>query len=239
MSSSNSIVRALGLTAAITAVSMAGYAVYFDYQRRNSPEFRLKLKNKLKKEAKEIKLAEEKAKQEQLESLRNFLTEELIKDPVSMDPLRREEVFTTNVELGERLTISPGHELESAAKFYKALCVYPKPTDLLGIYQRTIPESIYEKIILMITVLPPSNITDFLSGGSESSNAMEPIISEIDTETEEIEIEMETEGDGNSKPQDEEKQKSDLEKEKKTQHGAEVNEKQESNDEVEAESAIN
>ncbi len=35
-------------------------------------------------------------------------------------------------------------EMDAALCFYKALAVYPNPTDILGIYQRSVPEEVYE-----------------------------------------------------------------------------------------------
>lgn len=194
MSSSNGLNRLLAITGVATAISAAGYALYFDYQRRNSPEFRKALKRKLRKQRREEQLANENAKQGKLQDIREFLKAELARNPIPTDPSQVEQVFSTNVELGERLSAQPGGEMEAAAKFYKALAVYPKPTDLLGIYQRTIPENIYEMIVLMIAVMPPTNITDFISGGLGGVDSLgidedddQPLISEI-VEEEEVDI---------------------------------------------------
>lgn len=194
MSSSNGLNRLLAITGIATAVSAAGYVLYFDYQRRNSPEFRKALKRKLRKQRKAEELQQEQAKQGKLQEVREFLKAELARNPIPTDPSQVEQVFSTNVELGERLSMQPGGEMEAAAKFYKALAVYPKPTDLLGIYQRTIPENIYEMIVLMIAVMPPTNITDFISGGLGGVDSLgidededQPLISEIVEEEEDVE----------------------------------------------------
>ncbi|SCW01326.1 LAFE_0D10110g1_1 [Lachancea fermentati] len=164
MSQPGPVTRILAVSGITAAVAMAGYALYFDHQRRNNPEFRKNLKRKLKKHAEMEKLEKEKAKQLKLAQVGEYLTAELAKDPISTDPEQREVVFTSNVELGEKLASVPGNELESALKFYKALSVYPNPADLLGIYQRSVPESVYEYIVLMIAILPPVNVSTFLSG---------------------------------------------------------------------------
>ena len=201
MSNSSLLSRTLAITGIATALSVAGYAIYFDYQRRNNSTFRKALKKKLRKQAKEEAQEQEKAKQGKLEDIRNFLKEELIKNPIPTDPAQIQNVFSNNVELGEHLSMTPGNEMEAAAKFYKALAVYPKPTDLLGIYQRTIPENIYEMIVLMIAVMPPTNITDFIAGGMEGGESLGidedeevPLISEIIEEEDEEEADLEDEG---------------------------------------------
>ncbi|CAB4252069.1 similar to Saccharomyces cerevisiae YGR082W TOM20 Component of the TOM (translocase of outer membrane) complex responsible for recognition and initial import steps for all mitochondrially directed proteins [Maudiozyma barnettii] len=196
MANSNVFSSALAITGIATVVSVAGYAFYFDYQRRNNTDFRKSLKKKLRKQKKEEENQKEEAKQTKLQDIREFLKSELAKNPIPTDPTQIQNVFSNNVELGEHLSMTPGNELEAAAKFYKALAVYPKPTDLLGIYQRTIPENIYEIIVLMIAVMPPTNITDFISGGLDGADALgidedeeEPLISEIIEEEEEDEDE--------------------------------------------------
>ncbi len=52
MSQSNPILRGLAITTAIAALSATGYAIYFDYQRRNSPQFRKVLRQRAKEQAK-------------------------------------------------------------------------------------------------------------------------------------------------------------------------------------------
>ncbi|SMN18152.1 similar to Saccharomyces cerevisiae YGR082W TOM20 Component of the TOM (translocase of outer membrane) complex responsible for recognition and initial import steps for all mitochondrially directed proteins [Maudiozyma saulgeensis] len=202
MANSNVFSRALAITGIATVMSVAGYAIYFDYQRRNNTEFRKSLKKKLRKQKKEEQDKKEEAKQTKLQDIREFLKDELTRNPIPTDPTQIQNVFSNNVELGEHLSMTPGNEMEAATKFYKALAVYPKPTDLLGIYQRTIPENIYEIIVLMIAVMPPTNITDFISGGMDGADALgidededEPLISEI-IEEEEDEDEEEAEGEG-------------------------------------------
>ena len=166
-----SIARILAVAGITATVAIAGYAAYFDHQRRNNPEFRKSLKRKLKKHAEQEKEEKERAKQLKLAHVGEFLTAELAKDPVSTDPAQRETVFTTNVEMGEKLASVPGNELEAALKFYKALSVYPNPADLLGIYQRSVPEAVYEYIVLMIAIMPPVNVSTFLSGTAQGGPA--------------------------------------------------------------------
>ncbi|KAK5778523.1 Tom20 family protein PWA37_000219 [Arxiozyma heterogenica] len=182
----SNIKRILTISGVAAAISVAGYAVWFDYQRRNNAEFRKNLRQRAKKQKKKDELEAMEAKKARVSAVLQFLSEELEKDPISTDPTEMEKVFTTNVEYGERLSMVPGNEMEAAVKFYKALAVYPNPADLLGIYQRTIPENIYEYIVIMIAVIPPANITSFINtGAAENSNSTktkneeEPLITEL------------------------------------------------------------
>lgn len=179
MATSNPVPRALAFTGLIAAVSLTGYAIYFDYKRRTNPQFRKQLKHKIKKQAELEKKEQDEAKQVKLQQVSEYLTKDLASDPISTDPSEREKIFTSSVELGERLSMAPGKELESAAKFYKALSVYPNPADLLGIYQRSVPEAVYEYIVMMIAILPPANISTFLSGTKDKAAAQEAEIAAL------------------------------------------------------------
>lgn len=170
---SNTIGRTIATAGALLAATAVGYAIYFDYKRRNSHEFRRELKKRSRLQKIHESRAQEEAKQKRLQEVTEFLAAELAKDPVPSDPAKKETVFTSNVELGERLAMTPGKELEAAAKFYKALTVYPSPADLLGIYQRSIPENIYENVVLMIAIMPPANVSSFLGSATSSTEAKE------------------------------------------------------------------
>ena len=175
-----SIKRVLALSGVAAVIGATGYAFWFDHQRRNNAEFRKNLKQRVKKQKKQAELDAIESKKARVTAVLQFLTEELQNDPISTDPTQMEAIFTTNVELGERLALSPGNEMGAAVKFYKALAVYPNPADLLGIYQRTIPETIYEYIVIMIAVIPPANITSFINTGAEEVAKQEdPLISEL------------------------------------------------------------
>ncbi|AMD18812.1 HBL090Cp [Eremothecium sinecaudum] len=169
------IARLASITAATAVAALAGYAVYFDYQRRHSADFRKNLRRKIKKQKALEQAAQEQEKQAKLSHVGDFLTMELAKEPIPQDSSEKQDFFKSNIEEAELLSKLPGKELDSALKFYKALAVYPSPAELLGIYQRSIPESVYEYIVLMIALLPPANVSSFLSGsgsGSGTATAM-------------------------------------------------------------------
>ncbi|CCK68567.1 TOM complex receptor protein TOM20 KNAG_0B01200 [Huiozyma naganishii CBS 8797] len=173
MSQSSIMPRSVSLTGAVATLSMLAYAAYFDYQRRTNPNFRKQLTKRAKLQEKQKKQDEEDQKKAKITDLTLFLTNQIAKDPIPTDPAVRESTFTSSVEQGEALTNVPDKEKEAAFKFYKALTVYPNPADLLGIYQRTIPEAVYENIILMVAVLPPANMSTFLKGASNLQSSDE------------------------------------------------------------------
>lgn len=172
--------RGAAIFGAVTVLSGVGYALWFDYERRHNLEFRKELKLRAKREAKKSAKLETEAKKAVVTDVMHYLEAELAKDPIPTDPAMVETTFTTNVELGERLAMQSGNEMDAAVKFYKALAVYPNPADLLGIYQRTIPETIYEYIVMMIAVVPPTNITSIIGKTEDDVLKDEPLISELE-----------------------------------------------------------
>ena len=51
-----------------------------------------------------------------------------------------------------------GEELYSVIKFYQVLTIYPKPVNLLSIYERTVLPHIYKDLVLMLQELLPQNM---------------------------------------------------------------------------------
>lgn len=152
--------KALTFTA-VAAAAFVGYAVYFDYNRRNSSEFRkaLKAKNlKHKKQEEKAKVASKRNKVDEVKQALAQLDELLLPTDLS----EKESYFMQQVSLGEQLANDPSQKIEAALCFYKALAVYPNPTDILGIYQRTIPEDVYELIVMMIAVKPPASVASVI-----------------------------------------------------------------------------
>ncbi|KAG0668016.1 hypothetical protein C6P45_005152 [Maudiozyma exigua] len=165
-----SVRKIFTVTTALAAISAVGYAIYFDYQRRNNPEFRHNVKKRIRKQQKKLEKANHSAQVARVQAAAKFLEEELEKDPIPTDAEGKQLAFNTNIEQGDQLAAKPGQELEAAAKFYKALTVYPNPADLLGIYSKSLPELIYENLVLMIAAIPPANISTFLDE-SEAKDA--------------------------------------------------------------------
>lgn len=158
--------RGAVLTGVAATCALFGYIVYFDYQRRTDPEFRKQLKRRSKKHQKDIKAKTDASKRAKQDEIVRFLTNELVKDsPSNISSENVQAMFMKYVGEGESLASIPGEELNSAVKFYKALTIYPRPGDLLNIYERTIPAQIYKDLVLMLEQLPPQNMASFFKNG--------------------------------------------------------------------------
>lgn len=150
------------VVASISAATVVGYALYFDYTRRTSAEFRKTLKKKALKQSK-IQAKQDKATLDsKLATVKNALEEHLKENPIPTGLEEKEAFFMEQVTLGEQLAVAADKKIDAAICFYKALAVYPKPTDILGIYQKSVPEDVYEMIIMMISSKPPSSIENLL-----------------------------------------------------------------------------
>ncbi|CAG8586008.1 1032_t:CDS:2 [Acaulospora colombiana] len=121
------------------------YAVYWDYMRRNDPEFRKNL-------TKRKKAAVEDAKVKAADFLRKAV-EEVAKETFPADVTTREKYFMEQVAKGESL-FGNGEDgyLDAALCFYKALKVYPNPVELIMIYQKTVPETVFNFVYEMMSL---------------------------------------------------------------------------------------
>lgn len=50
------------------------------------------------------------------------------------------------------MCIGPAAYDEAVLPFYKALKVYPAPMELINIYQKTIPEPVFQNIVSILTI---------------------------------------------------------------------------------------
>lgn len=167
---------------AIAATAFVGYAIYFDYNRRTSSDFRKQLKKKSVKQEKITVKEEEEEKKSRVENIKKILKDDLEKNPIPTDLSKKEDYFMTQVAIGEKLAVQSDKKNDAALCFYKALVVYPNPTDILGIYQRSVPEEIYEIIMMMIAIQPPAAITNILgNAGAKSEGKKEkPSAADLD-----------------------------------------------------------
>ncbi|KAL7664375.1 Mitochondrial import receptor subunit TOM20 [[Candida] zeylanoides] len=148
----------------VAAAAALGYALYFDYNRRNSVQFRKSLRKKAVKHEKLAAKEEEETKKSKLDTIKKALALDLAENPIPTDLAEKESFFMQQVALGEQLGSLPGKKIDAAICFYKALAVYPNPTDILGIYQRSVPEEVYELVVMLIAVQPPASVTNILGG---------------------------------------------------------------------------
>ncbi|GME78064.1 hypothetical protein B5S28_g34 [[Candida] boidinii] len=145
-------------TALALTASALGYCFYFDYQRRHNPEFRKSIAKANRKANK----AAEKAKTFLFDDLKQKLNESLESDPIPTDLKQKEEYFLQQVSIGEKVAAMPGKEVDAAIYFYKGLAVYPNPTGLLEIYQRTVPQHIYDLVVMLTAIQPPQSISSII-----------------------------------------------------------------------------
>jgi import receptor subunit TOM20 len=143
-------------TVSALAVGTLCYAIYFDHKRRNDPQFRKKLK-KQRKLAKKIKKTRDENKPKDEASLRIENQIEAIKKVINDEPIptemeAKETFFMQQLQKGEMLSYQgePYYEV-SALCYYRAFKVYPNPTELIVLFQRSTPEPVYKMIIEMIS----------------------------------------------------------------------------------------
>lgn len=151
----------------VAAAGLAAYAIYFDYTRRNDPNFRKSLKKRAAKMEKEKVIANKIADTVKTKVIKEFLVKSIIANPPPVSPQEKELYFLEQISMGERLSPDPSQELEAAMCFYKALAVYPNPTDVLGVYKNSVPANVFEIIERMIKVQNPASVdklTDVLGG---------------------------------------------------------------------------
>ncbi|KAJ2083062.1 mitochondrial import receptor subunit tom20 [Coemansia sp. RSA 988] len=143
--------KQIAATASVTAIIAGlGYAVYFDYNRRNSPQFRRRLRRDRKKAE---KTAEKISKDPSLDDV-NELAMELLKslsdEKLPESQSEKEKYFMDNLSKGEALCQSPDSYPAAACCFYQALRVYPNPVELVMIYQKSTPERIFRLVMSMM-----------------------------------------------------------------------------------------
>ena len=158
------------VSSAAWLTSAPAYAVWFDHKRRNDPEFRKELKRSQRRAARIARSQEEAAGQAQREKIKEALKAAKEEGyPSSVE--EKEAFFMEQVAQGEQLandsTVSPlpnqaransglpGHnEVDAALCFYRALKVYPQPSDLMSIYDKTVPKPVLDILAEMIAADP-------------------------------------------------------------------------------------
>lgn len=142
----------LTATASAMAVATIGYAVYFDYKRRNDPAFRKKLRKQSKQSVKAAKKEMKAAAQQE-----NMMIEKAVRDAAEPGVLpsgvqEKEAFFMEQVATGEALFAQgPAYHVPAAIAFFKALKVYPAPVELVMIYQKAVPKEVFDLIMKLVT----------------------------------------------------------------------------------------
>ncbi|KAJ5050410.1 uncharacterized protein L3040_002293 [Drepanopeziza brunnea f. sp. 'multigermtubi'] len=145
------------------ATGFVAYAVYFDYKRRNDPQFRKQLKKDSKRQAKAAKEEAEAHTLRQRQAIREAL-EEAKEEGFPSDLEDREAYFLQEVARAEGLAGEGTDNIEAALCFYKALKVYPTPGDLIAIYDKTVPKAVLDILAEMIAADSELKVGPFTSG---------------------------------------------------------------------------
>lgn len=146
---------------------------YFDYQRRNSTDFRRKLKKTAKKHQKAQAAAAESQKGELQAQYHQALKESLENSPLPDDLQTREKVFVSEVSKADEL-ISSGDNLGAAIAFYRALAIYPNPVDLLNIYDKSLKPEALDILRVLIVLEPPPVLAAALANVAAAASGPEP-----------------------------------------------------------------
>ncbi|KAG0227679.1 hypothetical protein B0O80DRAFT_533867 [Mortierella sp. GBAus27b] len=141
----------VAVTVGTLAVATIGYAIYFDQQRRNNPEFRRKLKKEKKRAQKQQKVDEKKKVNWTIQMIEQALASVKEEEfPTSIE--EREKFCMENLSTGEALLgRGPDAYPMAAVCFYKALKVYQAPTELIMVYQKTIPQELFAVVMGMLS----------------------------------------------------------------------------------------
>ncbi|KAG2205123.1 hypothetical protein INT47_002217 [Mucor saturninus] len=135
------------ITAGVAVSAGIGYMIYFDHKRRNDPTLKRKIKNEKKKAQKQEKKVEEQVKKTALQIIESVMAA-AEKEPMPTTAEAKEKYFMEQVGAGESLC-NRGEAFynDAVLPFYLALRVYPAPMELIMIYQKTVPEPVFQMII--------------------------------------------------------------------------------------------
>jgi len=131
------------------ATGLLAYAVWFDHRRRTDPNFRKSLKREAKRQAKAAKEEADAHTTRQRQAIR-IAVEEAKEEGFPTDVEEKEAYFMNEVARGEQLSQEGSDNVEAALCFYKALKVYPQPSDLITIYDKTVPKPVLDLLAEMI-----------------------------------------------------------------------------------------
>ncbi|KAL5594377.1 hypothetical protein BROUX41_001312 [Berkeleyomyces rouxiae] len=192
-------------TAPAAAALSAAYVIYFDYMRRGSSEFRRSLRRN---ERRKARVEREKADADVFEKRQRvkIALMQALAQGFPTDVAQKEAYFMEHVSIGEQLSANPAQALDAALAFYKALKVYPTPSDLIRIYDQTVPKHVLDilaEIIALDGGLSSSSLFGPGPGAAAAaasaraspaaSGAVEDVSGNVDSDPEEVEPELEEE----------------------------------------------
>lgn len=124
--------RTGAIAAGVCGALLLGYCIYFDRKRRSDPNFRIRLRERRKKQ----KLDQEKAGQMKLPDLK--------------DAEAVQKFFLEEIQLGEEL-LAQGEFEACVEHLSSAIAVCGQPQQLLQVLQQTLPPPVFQ---MLLTRLP-------------------------------------------------------------------------------------
>jgi len=139
----------VSISVGTVVTGLVAYAVYFDYRRRNDPEFRKQLKRESRRQARIAKEEAEIQGKQQREEIKSAV-QEALEEGFPTDIEEKEQFFMQQIAQGEAMAGDGSDPIGAALCFYKGLKVYPEPQSLIGIYDNTVPKDILEILAVMV-----------------------------------------------------------------------------------------
>ncbi|KAK5455984.1 mitochondrial import receptor subunit tom20 [Exophiala xenobiotica] len=165
----------VSLSVGTVVTGLLAYAVYFDYKRRNDPDFRKALKKESRRQARLAKEEAEVQGKRQKEEIKQAV-QEAIEEGFPTDVEEKEAFFMQQIAQGEALAGDGSDPVGAALCFYKGLKVYPEPSSLIRIYDNTVPKEILEILAVMVAQDKSLKVGDFgasSEGASDSGHGVE------------------------------------------------------------------
>ncbi|KAK9454798.1 hypothetical protein V1511DRAFT_511450 [Dipodascopsis uninucleata] len=149
-------------------VSAAAYALYFDYQRRHSPNFRKKLRQNERKYRKTIELSKQKELEEAKETLKESIIQSLKDDPVTVTSAAQFESLMSQELMKIDAYMRQGDKKynDMVISIYRLLVLHPVPAQILEALKQNIPEEVMQLVLEFVKILP---IPGFSATAAESN----------------------------------------------------------------------
>ncbi|RKF56819.1 Mitochondrial import receptor subunit tom20 [Golovinomyces cichoracearum] len=144
---------------------LLAYAAYFDYRRRNDPEFRRQIRRNTKKQAKALKEDAESQVARQRQAIQAAV-ETANREGYPTDGREMEAYFLEEVARGEGFGSTGTENFASALSFFKAMKVYPSPQELISVYDKSLPKAVLDILAEMIAADPSLNVGPFGAGSN-------------------------------------------------------------------------
>jgi len=158
----------IAATVGTLVTGFVAYAIYFDFKRQTDPEFRKALKREARRDARVARSHAEAQSSQQKEAIRKAIATAK-EDGFPVDVEDKEAFFMSEVARGETLCQDGSDQIEAALCFYKALKVYPQPSDLISIYDKTVPKPVLDILAEMIASDSSISVGKFADGSPGGS----------------------------------------------------------------------